>query len=235
MRNVDPRTPRDEGPRNRKTSSLRGRTMTDPSNSLDADDYMEVMMVDSAPLPTIDFNTARWMHLSTDGLRPPYTDVLLTLVPDDPAAPTLYARAMLTENIYMPSLDERLPERLAPETPDVTLTVGDDTCEVTFADTEGGQSMREIIRLFPFTNTLRTWAVRSPLDAETLIVLMSALIAADAAQASNSSPATVKVDGVAWVAHHSAQAAVVWLNKYQQDVKEARRRGVELHQLNDSD
>lgn len=32
MRNVDPRTPRDEGPRNRKTSSLKGRTMTDPSN-----------------------------------------------------------------------------------------------------------------------------------------------------------------------------------------------------------
>lgn len=216
----------------RKNSSPKGRTMTNPLNNLTADDYMEVMMVDSAPLPTIDFDTARWIHLSTEGFRAPYTDVLLTLVPDDPAAPTLYARAMLTENIYMPTLDERRPERPAPETPDVTLTVGDDTCEIAFADTEGGQSMRDIIRLFPFPSTLRNWAVRSPLDAETLIVLMSALIAADAAQASNSSPATVKVDGIAWVAHHSAQAAVVWLNKYQQDVKEALKRGVELHQLN---
>lgn len=181
------------------------------------DDYIELTMI-GVEFPPVDLSCARWVRISdTPGLRAPYTDMVMLAVPDNPANETLYVRLDLPEHIYLPILDDRVDApRVPPTLPDVTIDVSAST--VTYADTDPADLARRAAGQFPFPKSLTSWVSRTPFDTDVLIALMSALMYPDIAGVLGAEPCVFLVIGGVAQTYAAAQAAVLLLNRFQQDV-----------------
>lgn len=204
----------------RRTEKQSNATDSDKESSDMTNDFpTSFTMMDSVPhtIPPI----VRWMEMTTQ--VPNDETVVMSLVPDNPNADTVYVKLDLPERVHTAPLDGSRWDR--PDNPDVVIDLDNDT--VVYADTDAADLVQLIVHDFPFPQSLRKFTTYSDMPYDATMVLLCSLMSEDVEKVTGTKPPTVVVEGNLLLRDRNIFYAVLWLCNIQHLVR-ARKAAREI-------
>lgn len=137
--------------------------------------------------------------------------LVLTLVPNDQDAETLYMRLDPPHTVYYrESLDHTAALRTPPAEPDSVVHVG--TGHVNVAESPAAQVLNEVIEQFPFPESLRGFTRYAELPYQASLTIVSALLASRIEHMTGKHAPTLVLEGNALEVERTLLYLTLWLS-----------------------